>query len=161
MIRRNFFQLLSGVFILRPNRHSANLGNPVLLCPSVEVPALLENPDPEWLTEWLRLPRMPVLAEDLLEIPDSHERKLATQILQRIRSGNSLSFQCFGGSEPGKARQILPVPLFTTAVDDMPCGVGDPNPIYLHGWCQSRNAPRNFRLDRIGTRHKASIPARA
>lgn len=103
---------------------------------------------------------MPVLAEDLPEIPDSHERELATHILQQIRTGNSLNFQYFGGSEPGKTRQVLPVLLFTTAVDDLPCGVGDPNPIYLLAWCLLRNAPRTFRLDRIGPCHPTSIPAR-
>lgn len=129
MIRRTFFQLLSGAFIPRPNLHSTNLGNPVSPSPSLEVPVLSKTPDPEWLAEWLRLHRMPVLAEDLAAIPFSHERELTNQILQRIRSGNPLNFQYFGGSEPGKTRQVLPVLLFTTAVDDLPCGVGEPNPI--------------------------------
>ena len=160
MIRRTFFQLLSGAVIPIPDRHSTKPRNPVLPCPSGEVPALSGNPDPEWLTEWLRLPRIPVLAEDLPEIPDSHERELVTQILQRIRSGNPLNFQYFGGSEPGKTRQVLPVLLFTTAVDDLPCGVGEPNPMYLLAWCLLRNAPRTFRLDRIGACHPTSIPPR-
>lgn len=160
MIRRTFFQMLSGAFIPRPGRNSTNLGNPVLPCPSVEVPALLENPDPEWLTEWLRLPRMPVLAEDLPAIPGPHERELANQILQRIRSGTSLNFQYFGGSEPGKTRQVLPVLLFTTVIDGLRWEMGEPNPIYLLAWCLFRNAPRTFRLDRIGTCHPTSIPVR-
>ncbi len=106
------------------------------------------------------MPRLPLLADDLPEIADPRERVLATQVLQRIGSGNSFDFQYFGGSEPGKSRQVLPVLLFTTAVDDMPCGVGDPNPIYLLAWCQSRNAPRTFRLDRMDTRHLKPIPSR-
>ena len=159
MIRRTFFQLISGAFIPRPDRNSTNLGNPALPRSPGESPVLPENTDPEWLMEWMRLPRLAVLAEDLPGIPDPCERELATQILQRIRAGGPFSFQYFGGSEPGKTRDVLPVLLFTTALDDMPCGVGDPNPIYLLAWCQSRNAPRTPRLDWIGTCRPKPIPS--
>ena len=54
----------------------------------------------------MRLPRLPVLADDLLEIPDPRERELAAQILKRIRSGTPFDFRYFGGSEPEKARQV-------------------------------------------------------
>ncbi len=160
MIRRTFFELLAGAFIPRSVLDSISPRKSTLPCPLGGVPHLSESLDPEWLTEWMRLPRLPLLADDLPEIPDPSERELATQILQRIRSGNSFDFQYFGGSEPGKARQVLPVLLFTTSVDDMPCGVGDPNPIYLLAWCLSRYAPRTFRLDRIGTRQPTQIPTR-
>jgi hypothetical protein len=158
MIRRTFFELLSGAFLPRPILISTSLRKSTLPCFDYGVPAPSEKPDPEWLTEWMRLPRLPWLADDLPEIPDPRESELAAQILQRIRSGASFDFQYFGGSEPGKSRQVLPVLLFTTAVDDMPCGVGDPNPIYLLAWCQSRNAPRTFRLDRMGIRHLPQSP---
>lgn len=157
MIRRHFFELLSGAFLPRPVLNSTSPRKSTLPCPLGGVPPLPESLDPEWLTEWMRLPRLPLLADDLPEIPDPSERELATQILQRIRSGNSFDFQYFGGSEPGKSRQVLPVLLFTIEVDDMHCGGGDPDPIYLLAWCQSRNAPRTFRLDRMATRQPSRI----
>lgn len=159
MIRRTFFELLTGAFIPRSVLNSTSSRKSTLPCPLGGVPPLPESLDPEWLTEWMRLPRLPLLSDDLPEIPYPSERELATQILQRIRSGNPIDFKYFGGSEPGKARQVLPVLLFTTAVDDMPCGDGDPNPIYLLAWCQSRNAPRTFRLDRMGIRHLPPSPS--
>jgi predicted DNA-binding transcriptional regulator YafY len=92
---------------------------------------------------------LPVLSDDLPQILEPRERDLAALILQRIRSGNSFDFHYFSGSEPGKLRKVLPVLLFTTALDGMPSGVGTPNPIYLLAWCQLRNAPRTFSLNRM------------
>lgn len=159
MIRRTFFELLSGAFLPRPVLISSSPRPSDLPSPARGVPSLPESLDPEWLMEWMRLPRLPLFAGDLPEISDPRERELATQILQRIRSGEPFDFQYFGGSKPGKSRQVLPVLLFTTTVDDMPCGGGDQGPIYLLAWCQSRNAPRTFRLDRIGTCHPKPIPS--
>ena len=148
MIRRTFFQLLAGIPIPRIGWHegpSPKSTGP----PPKPVPLLPANdpPDPEWLQEWLRLPRLPVISADLPHIADPQERDLAALILQRIRSGSPFDFHYFGESEPGKLRRVLPVLVFTTALDDMPCGAGDPNPLYLLAWCQYRNAPRTFRLD--------------
>lgn len=95
------------------------------------------------------MPRLPVVSADLPQIGDPQERALAALILQHIRSGSAYDFYYFGGSEPGKFRRVLPVLVFTTALDDLPCGAGDPNPLYLLAWCQYRDAPRTFRLDRI------------
>ena len=157
MIRRTFFERLSGAFLPRPIWNSNHPRQSLSARPVGGVPPLPVSPDPEWLTEWMRLPRLPLLADDLPEIADPRERELAAQILQRIGSGNSFDFQYFGDSEPGKSRQVLPVLLFTTT-DDMPCGVGHPDPIYLLAWCLSRKAPRTFRLDRMGIRHLPPIP---
>ena len=82
-------------------------------------------------------------------IPDVEERSLVALILVSIGLGEPFEFQYLSGSEPGKSRQVLPVMLFTTALDDSACGVSTPNPIYLLAWCQARKAPRTFRLDRI------------
>jgi hypothetical protein len=154
MIRRTFFQLLSGLTIPPPRWCTEHLQPTAGLVPKPVLPSPANpSPDPEWLTEWLRLPRLPLLWDDLAEILDLDERSLVALILVSIRLGEPFNFQYFGGSEPGKHRHVLPVLLFTTALDDMPYGAGDPNPIYLLAWCQSRHAPRTFRLDRVRVEH--------
>jgi hypothetical protein len=87
----------------------------------------------------------------LPQIADPQERDLVALILQRIRSGGPFDFHYFGGSEPGNLHRVLPVLIFTTALDDLPCGEGDPNPLNLLAWWQSRNAPQTFRLGRMQT----------
>jgi hypothetical protein len=152
MIRRTFFHLLAGIPLPGLRWHeglSPESADP----PPKPVPSLPDNdtPDPEWLQEWQRLPRLPVISADLPQIADPQERALAARILQRIRSGSPLDFQYFGGSEPGKLRRVLPALVFSTAVDDMPYGEGVPNPTCLLAWCFTRSAPRTFRLDRISS----------
>lgn len=147
---RTFFQLLTGLAIPLPpwntQRSPSSAGSVPILGPPTPRNDLT---DPEWLKEWLSLPRLPVLSDNLPRILDSHERELAALILQRIRSGRPIDFHYFGGSEPGKPRQVLPVMVFTTAADGMPSDAGDPNPLYLLSWCLVRNGPRTFRLDRM------------
>ena len=81
-----------------------------------------------------------MISADLGQIADPQERDLAALILQRIRTGCPFDFHYFGGSEPGKPRRVLPVQVFTTALDGTLRGAGDPNPLYLLAWCQARNA---------------------
>lgn len=88
-------------------------------------------PDPEWLKDWLSLPKFPVPRDDLPRIHDPHQRDLAAMILERIRSSRPIDFHYFGGSEPRKPRQVLSVMVFTTVADGMPPGGGIPNPLYL------------------------------
>lgn len=150
MIRRTFFHLLAGIPLPGLRWHEGlfpkSIGYPAKPAP---FPSSNDTPDPEWLQEWLRLPRLPVVSADLPLIGVPQERDLVALILQRIRSGSPFDFRYFGGSEPGKLRRVLPVLVFTTALDDMPCGAGDPNSLYLLAWCQSRAAPRTLRLDRM------------
>ena len=102
---------------------------------------------------------MTQLREDLPLIPDPDQRELAAQILQRMRSGTPFTFQYLGGSEPGTRRQVLPVMLFTTDDDTNPASCQpELGPIYLLAWCQSRNAPRTFRLDRMSADHSSRHP---
>lgn len=158
MVRRTFFQLFAGFSIPLPRGHTEH--SPEAAGPAhkrVQFLPLNDVPDPEWLRDWLRLPRLPVLSDDLPQIAEPQERDLAALIIQRIRSGIPIDFRYFGGSEPGKPRQVLPVQLFTTAPDGMPSGADDPNPIYLLAWCQSRNAPRTFRLDRMQADYSVRI----
>jgi hypothetical protein len=153
MIRRTFLHLLAGIPLPGLRWHQAF--SPKSAFPpteSVPFPSSNDTPDPEWLLDWLRLPRLPVISADLPQIADPQQRALAALILQRIRSGSPFDFHYFGGSEPGKFRSVLPVLVFTTALDDLPCGAAVPNPLYLLAWCQSRAAPRTFRLDRMQDR---------
>ena len=148
MIRRTFFHLLAGIPLPGLRWHQGLSPKSADPAPKpVPFPPSNDTPDPEWLQEWLRLPRLPVVSADLPLIADPQERDLVALILQRIRSGSPFDFRYFGGSEPGKLRRVLPVLVFTTALGDQPCGAGDPNPLYLLAWCQYRNAPRTFRLD--------------
>ena len=111
----------------------------------------MNGTDPEWLTEWMRQPRLNLLPGDLPSIPDPDQREVATQILRRMQSGTPFPFRYFGGSQPGTRRQVLPVMLFTTDDEDAASLEFELGPIYLLAWCQSRNAPRTFRLDRMRT----------
>ena len=175
MIRRTFIEILSGLLVTRtewppgnPTAPHPPMANPIsahspATHPSATHPPVSHPPgtepsispwvsetDPEWLTDWLRLPRRPLLREDLQQIPVPGQRQLAAQILRRMRSGTPFPFLYFGGSDPGTRRQVLPVMLFTTAADTAPCQ-SELGPVYLLAWCQSRNAPRTFRLDRMRT----------
>lgn len=119
---------------------------------------LAPNPDPEWLREWQSIPRLEVREDDLPLLSDSHQRALAAEILMRIRGGRPFAFRYLGGSTPGEIRRVLPTSLFGLdlashyhfLVED-PTEFPEPadDPLYLLAWCQTRNAPRTFRLDRI------------
>ena len=159
MIRRTFIEILSGLLVARPEWP---LGNPPAPLPPMSHPPGIEpsiaprvsETAPEWLTEWLRLPRLDLLREDLPQIPDPDQRELATEILRRMQSGTPFPFRYFGGSDPGTRRQVLPVMLFTTVADtaaDTASCQPELGPVYLLAWCQSRSAPRTFRLDRMRT----------
>lgn len=106
--------------------------------------------DPAWLTAWLRLPRLPVLRDQLPQIGADREIEwyLASLALSRIGSGKSIDFTYHGGFEPGTFREV--VPMFLYAV---PSNLADPDlarePLYLLAHCLHRKAPRTFRLDRI------------
>ena len=93
MVRRTFFQLFAGFSIPLPRwhtEHSPEAAGPVPK--RVQFLPLNDVPDPEWLREWLRLPRLPVLSDDLAQILDPYERDVAALILEQIRSGQPLRF---------------------------------------------------------------------
>jgi hypothetical protein len=142
MIRRTFFHLLAGIQLPGVRWHQGLSQKSADPAPK-PVPVLPadDKPDPEWLLELLRLPRLPVVSAALPQIGDPQERDLAALILQRIRSGSPVDFHYFGGSEPGKLRRVLPVLVFTTALDDLPFGEGNPNPLYLLAWCNPAMCP--------------------
>jgi predicted DNA-binding transcriptional regulator YafY len=155
MIRRTFFQTLAAALLPQPVIAVAKT-----LQPGCKPPArTLHNPapiqDPESLQEWREIPKMEVFAKDLPYHEDPHQRALGEIILRHIGEGAPFTFRYSGGSEPGVVRTVLPTLLFSPdycpyrmCYED-PTELPDPSqtPIYLLGWCQTRQAARNFRLD--------------
>ena len=104
------------------------------------------------------MPRVEMREDDLPHLHDPCQRNLAAVILPRIRSGRSFAFRYLAGSSPGEIRRVLPTSLFrldpASHCQFLVGGVGGiamltDTPLYLLAWCQTRNAPRTFRLDRI------------
>ena len=158
MIRRTFFQLFSGLLLPPTNLLAAIPSIPALPPMGPMLPPAAEITQPEWLGEWRRIPRLEIAPEDLPDHNDPHQRALAEDIFPRIRNGTPYTFRYLGGSQPGGVRTVLPVQLFRLdyfsyfyyRCDD-PADIPDPDvvPFYLLAWCQARNAPRTFRLDRM------------
>jgi hypothetical protein len=157
MIRRSFFQTLAAALLPQPVIAAART-----LQPGCKPPVCtLHNPapiqDPEWLQEWREIPKLEVFAKDLPYHQDPHQREFGEIILRHIGEGTPFTFRYNGGSEPGAVRTVLPTLLFSPdfcpyrmCYED-PTGLPDPSevPIYLLGWCQTRQAARTFRLDRM------------
>jgi hypothetical protein len=159
MIRRTFFQSLAASLLPRPLLAAADSVRATCTAPA-ETPPPPSIHHPEWLSEWRKVQRVEIFPEDLPDHPSPHQRALAAVILQRIATAQPLAFRYHGGTQPGGARIVLPILLF--ALDyfahyyfrcDDPGEIPDPDepPMYLHAWCQTRNAPRIFRLDRMQT----------
>ena len=105
---------------------------------------------PPWLDRWLRLPRLPLMRNHLLQLGMAHNAECFTAALlaERIRTGKPAAFTYNGGSSPGETRTVIPVFLFS-----VPENVDHPDltrePVYLLAHCLTRHATRTFRLDRI------------
>ena len=156
MIRRTFFQSLGAALLPRPLLADAEPAQAIgLTLAETAPPTPIENP--EWLREWREIPKLEVFAKDLLEHENPHERAIATVILDQIQSGKPFTFRYYGGSEPGSVRAVLPTLLFFPDFCPFRMGYEDPTelpdpseiPMYLLGWCQTRQAARTFRLDRM------------
>ncbi len=124
--------------------------------PALHTPAAIQHP--EWLQEWREIPKLEVFAKDLPDHEDPHQRALGEVILGHIGEGRPFTFRYVGGSEPGAVRTVLPTLLFCLdylsyyefRIDDRgDIPYGPQMPIYLLGWCQTRQAARYFRLDRM------------
>jgi hypothetical protein len=167
MIRRSFFQVLSSLFLPVPVPKPGASLSPLQVGTQSHAESISQFPsafwvpsvtDPEWLRDWLRIPRLEIREDDLPHISDSHQRALAAEIFMRIRVGRPFAFRYLGGSTPGEIRRVLPTSLFGLDIAshyqflvDAPTEFPEPadGPLYLLAWCQHRNAPRTFRLDRI------------
>jgi hypothetical protein len=83
------------------------------------------------LDEWLTRPRQPIdVAGDALE----------GRLLEAIQAGRSVEFRYAAGSEPGATRRVRPENLFRAEGSSA---------VYLTAFCETRQATRTFRLDRI------------
>ena len=158
MIRCTFFRLLSGIFRPSPDLLATKSPPPASTPSGPSLPPAAEIPQPEWLQEWVGIPRLEIAPDHLPNHSDAHQRLVAEGIFPRIHNGTPFTFRYLGGSQPGVLRQVLPVQLFCLdyfsyfypRCED-PADIADPDvvPIYLLAWCLSRKAPRTFRLDRI------------
>lgn len=149
MTRRGLLQALAVLFAPR----AAALGR--IAPPSPEsVPATapvsinpMEFPHSHaGLEAWLRLPMQPLLCAG--EVPPS-QRATAVRIFESMPCSSALSFHYQGGSDPGTRRSAIPVLLFRKISPDLDIHEPAEKPVYLLAFCQIRNAPRVFRLDRM------------
>jgi hypothetical protein len=153
MIRRSFFQTLAAALLPQPVLAVAKPVQPTCEPPvsTLHSPAPIQ--DPELLQEWREIPKLEVFAKDLPYHEDAHQRDLGEIILRHIGEGTPFTFRYDGGSEPGAVRTVLFCPDFCPyrmCYED-PTELPPPSetPIYLLGWCQTRQAARYFRLDRM------------
>jgi len=157
MIRRSFFQTLAAALLPQPVIAAAMTVQPNCepSAPAAHRPAPIQNP--EWLREWREIPKLEVSAKDLPDHEDPYQRELGEVILRHIDKGLPFTFRYTGGSEPGTVRTVLPTLLFSPDFCPYRMCYEDPTelpapsetPIYLLGWCQTRQAARNFRIDRM------------
>lgn len=157
MIRRSFFQTLAAALLPQPVIAIAKTAQPGCEPPARALHNTSPIRNPEWLQEWREIPKLEIFTKDLPDHEDPHQRDLGEVILRHIGEGNSFTFRYMGGTEPGAVRTVLPTLLFSTdfcphrmCYED-PTALPAPNetPIYLLGWCHTRQAARYFRLDRM------------
>jgi len=168
MIRRSFFQTLVAALLPPPVIAATKRTTPSHPPLPTEVPSPPASPRaptdpyldpfPEWLREWRETPKQEVFVDNLPDHIHPHQLALAETILRHVAMGQSLSFRYTGGSEPGTIRTVLPTLLFRLySFSHHPHRIDHPvaflhadkSPHYLLGWCQSRQAARTFRLDRM------------
>lgn len=137
-----------------------------LLIPSVGIASVTEStattiswPDANSAEEnglsiWLRLPMQPLLtASDVTQC----YRDVAAWILAALPNGTPLAFHYHGGCTPGELRSVLALMLFQKIDPDFPEEEPAEKPFYLLAFCQTRNAPRIFRLDRMIHGQRTSV----
>lgn len=83
------------------------------------------------LEKWLRSPRIPVL--------DADNYKVAVLVLATLQR-QQVEFIYFGGSTPGLKRIVSPGLVFR---------LEEYEPIYMAGYCHTRQEERTFRVDRL------------
>jgi hypothetical protein len=160
MIRRSFFQTLAATLLPKPVVVAAE--TPPLPCGQTarNIPNQFLLEDPDWLRTWKAIPRVEMSADILSCRKDPHLLAVAAFIMPHIAGGIPVRFRYVGGSEPGTVRTVLPTSFFyldyTTWFHfcwDEPLPPGFPeyneSAYYLLGWCQTRQAARNFRIDRM------------
>jgi hypothetical protein len=106
----------------------------------------LSSAEDNGLSAWLRLPMQPLLTAS--DVPQRF-RDVASVIFAALPNGTPLTFHYQGGSTPGELRSVLALMIFQKIDPDSPHKEPADQPVYLLAFCQTRNAPRIFRLDRI------------
>lgn len=167
MIRRTFFQSLAAALLPRPLLAATKPVQPTCEPFARTLPHPVTIPDPDWLREWREIPKLEIFAKDLPDHEDPHQRELGYVILRHIGEGSPFTFRYIGGSEPGAVRTVLPTLLYRLdyfahfqfrSDDPMEDPESYESPIYLLGWCQTRQAARTFRLDRVETARWLATP---
>lgn len=154
MTRRTLLEALSSLFIPAPAFAAAGPGSfPAMTLPDDSACAERLTP-PSGLEAWLRLPMQPLLAA--ADVPPAC-REASAWVFEGMSAGAALSFIYQGGSEPGTRRSAIPVLLFQKIDPSFPEQNPFDKPVYLFAFCQTRNAPRIFRLDRMSLGHRASV----
>jgi hypothetical protein len=157
MIRRSFFQTLAAAVFPQPFLAAAKPLQPTCEPFARALHHLAPVLDPDWLREWREIPKLEIFAKDLPDHDDPPQRALGDVILRHIGEGRPFTFRYTGGSEPGAVRTVLPTLLFSPDFCPYRMCYEDPTelpapsetPIYLLGWCQTRQAARTFRLNRM------------
>lgn len=154
MTRRTLLEALSALFIPAPAFAAVGPGSfPAMSSPDDSACAERLTP-PSCLESWLRLPMQPLLA--VADVPPAC-REASAWVFEGMSVGTALSFIYEGGSEPGTRRSAIPVLLFQKIDPDFPERASFDKPVYLFALCQTRNAPRIFRLDRMSLERRASV----
>ena len=154
MTRRTLLEALSALFIQAPAFAAAGPGSfPAMTSPDDSACADRPTP-PSGLEAWLRLPMQPLLAA--ADVPPAC-REASAWVFEGMSVGAALSFIYEGGSEPGTRRSAIPVLLFQKIDPDFPEQAPFDKPVYLFAVCETRNAPRIFRLDRMSLGHRTSV----
>lgn len=154
MTRRTLLEALSALFIPAPAFAAAGPGSfPAKTSPD-DSDCVDRSMPPSSLDAWLRLPMQPLLAA--ADVPPAC-RDASAWVFESLSVGAALSFIYEGGSEPGTRRRAIPVLLFQKIDPDFPEQALFDKPVYLFAFCQTRNAPRIFRLDRMSLGHRASV----
>jgi hypothetical protein len=154
MTRRTLLEALSALIIPAPAFAAAGPGSfPAMTSPD-DSACSDRRTYPSGLEAWLRLPMQPLLA--VADVPPAC-REASAWVFEGLSVGVALSFIYEGGSEPGTRRSAIPVLLFQKIDPDFPVQEAFDKPVYLFAFCQTRNAPRIFRLDRMSLGHRASV----
>jgi hypothetical protein len=153
MIRRSFFQTLAAALLPQPILATAKTVQPTCEPPAraAHTPAAIQ--DPEWLQVWREIPKIEIFTRDLECHDDPHQCAVAKVVMRHIAGNIPLTFRYSGGSEPGLVRTVHPILLFYQDYftyfkfcDASEYPEFSDSPLFLLGWCQTRQAARYFRL---------------
>lgn len=157
MMRRSFFQVVAAALLPQP----VLAGGKPLPAKSAAVagslPVQAAGRPPDWLLAWREIPKIELFPGDLECHDDERQREIAARVMRHIDAGLPLTFRYCGGSAPGTVRTVQPILLFYQDYFSYYPPSEEPgvrtefreSPFYLLGWCQTRQAARYFRLDRM------------